>query len=66
MSRRPRAALAALFLAGAALLTAACGPTGHPGPGAADANQVQDMQHKLDAADNAADRAATDAAADGN
>ncbi|MEU8925696.1 hypothetical protein AB0D10_32990 [Kitasatospora sp. NPDC048545] len=67
MSRRPSAVLAALVLAGAALLTA-CGPAGHqaPGAGAADSSQVQDMQHKLDAAESAAAQADSDAAADGN
>ncbi|MEE1782174.1 hypothetical protein PUR71_04415 [Streptomyces sp. SP17BM10] len=65
MTARPRAVLAALALAGAALLTS-CGPAGHPAPGAADTGQVQDMRHKLDAADSAADQADTDAAADGN
>ncbi|MEV7775077.1 hypothetical protein [Kitasatospora sp. NPDC086791] len=65
MSRRPAAVLAALALAGAALLTA-CGPAGHPASGAADSSQVQDMQHKLDAADSAASQADSDAAADDN
>ncbi|MFD8753606.1 hypothetical protein ACFV0O_21925 [Kitasatospora sp. NPDC059577] len=69
MSRRPSAVLAALVLAGAALLTA-CGPAGHQDPGAgagaADSSQVQDMQHKLDAAESAAAQADSDAAADGN
>ncbi|MEU9046858.1 MULTISPECIES: hypothetical protein [unclassified Kitasatospora] len=65
MTRRPPAVLAALLLAGVALLTA-CGPTGHPAPGAADTSQVQDMQHKLDAAESAAAQADSDAAADDN
>ncbi|GAB7187297.1 hypothetical protein ATKI12_7128 [Kitasatospora sp. Ki12] len=65
--RRPSAlaALAVLALAGTALLTA-CGSDGHPAPGAADSSQVQDMQHKLDAADSAATQADTDTAADDN
>ncbi|MFF7993921.1 hypothetical protein ACFZDG_29545 [Kitasatospora xanthocidica] len=64
--RRPSAALAALAvltLAGTVLLTA-CGSSGHPAPGAADSGQVQDMRHKLDAADSAATQADSDTAAD--
>lgn len=61
---RPAAALAALALAAAALLTA-CGPSqSHPADGTADSAQVQDMQQKLDSADDAANQADTDAAAD--
>ncbi|MFJ8624871.1 hypothetical protein ACIRD3_18775 [Kitasatospora sp. NPDC093550] len=69
MTRRPpalRAALLALTLAGAALLTACGGPTDHPAPGTADSSQVQDLQHKLDAADTAATQADTDSATDDN
>lgn len=65
MTRRPSAVLAALALAGVALLTA-CGPSGHPAPGAADSAQVQDMQHKLDAAESAAAQADNDSATDDN
>ncbi|MFD0278979.1 hypothetical protein ACFVHB_34425 [Kitasatospora sp. NPDC127111] len=64
MTARPAAALAALTLAAAALLTA-CGPSqSHPAGGTADSAQVQDMQQKLDSADDAAAQADTDAAAD--
>ncbi|WP_030058086.1 MULTISPECIES: hypothetical protein [Streptomyces] len=66
MTRRPATLLAGLALAATALLTA-CGPGssgGHAAPGPADSSQVQDMQHKLDAADSAATQADTDSAAD--
>ncbi|WP_030239496.1 hypothetical protein [Streptomyces sp. NRRL S-350] len=66
MIRRPtvaRTALAALALAATALLTA-CGPGGHPASGTADSSQVQDMQHKVDAAESAAAQADADSAAD--
>ncbi|MFJ3788479.1 hypothetical protein [Kitasatospora sp. NPDC090091] len=66
MSRRPAAALAAVVLAGVALLTA-CGPAGGNGDaksGRADSSQVDDMQQKLDAAESAAAQADADAAAD--
>ncbi|MFI9331482.1 hypothetical protein ACIGZJ_28585 [Kitasatospora sp. NPDC052868] len=71
MTRRPvpaRAAVAALVLAAAALLTA-CGPgSGQAGSGGAPDSapgQVQDMQQKLDAAESAAAQADADSAADG-
>ncbi|MEV6978389.1 hypothetical protein [Kitasatospora sp. NPDC093806] len=76
MSRRPVAVLAALLLAGTALLTA-CGPVGDHGSGAgsrpdasigaasdADSAQSADLQQKLDAAEAAAAQADADTAAD--
>ncbi|MFJ9605882.1 hypothetical protein ACIRS1_05930 [Kitasatospora sp. NPDC101176] len=68
MTRRPATVLATLVLAGTALLTG-CGPSGSgagadKGAGAADSGQVQDMQHKLDAAESAAAQADADTAAD--
>ncbi|MFC5661531.1 hypothetical protein ACFP3U_00890 [Kitasatospora misakiensis] len=67
MTRRPgAAALAAVLLAGAALLTA-CGPGadhGRAAPGASDSAQVGDLQQKLDAAESAAAEADSDTAAD--
>ncbi|GLW67926.1 hypothetical protein Kpho02_02250 [Kitasatospora phosalacinea] len=67
MTRRPaaRAALAALALACAALLTA-CGPTSGKADsgGGADDAQVQQMQQKVDAADSAAAQADTNAGQD--
>ncbi|TYC68135.1 hypothetical protein EH183_40400 [Streptomyces sp. CB01881] len=75
MTRRPAAALVALALAAAALLTG-CGPSGGQSGtsagssagkqdgGAADSAQVQDMQQKLDAAESVAAQADTDTAAD--
>ncbi|MFF2041465.1 hypothetical protein ACFVVX_13615 [Kitasatospora sp. NPDC058170] len=71
MTRRPapaRAALVALALVAAALLTS-CGPgSGQAGTGGAPDSgpgQVQDMQQKLDAAESAAAQADADSAADG-
>ncbi|MFD8481400.1 hypothetical protein [Kitasatospora sp. NPDC059673] len=65
MTPRPTfaaAALAALALASAALLTA-CGPTSAPADGP-DSSQVQQMQQKVDAADSAAAQADEDAGQD--
>ncbi|WP_328958432.1 hypothetical protein OHV13_00065 [Kitasatospora purpeofusca] len=72
MTRRPvGAVLAAVLLAGAALLTG-CGPgadhgpatPGHAAPGAADGAPPGDLQQKLDAAESAAAAADADAASE--
>ncbi|MGW4897399.1 hypothetical protein ACWEQL_34880 [Kitasatospora sp. NPDC004240] len=65
MTRRPAAALAAVLLAGAALLTA-CGPADDGGgaPGPADTAQAEEMRQKVDAAESAAAQAEAEPTAD--